>query len=249
LNKGRLISFEGLDGAGKTTQIQMLEGWLKTQDTPYLLTREPGGTPLGDNIREVLLYHPELDITALAEAFLFQADRAQHFDKVVIPALQEGKLVITDRSLDASIAYQGYARGIGVKFVEELSLVATQGYVPDLTILLDLNPAQVNSRVVRQLDLPFLSGETVDQNGVREEENRLDAETKSFHQLVRDGFHDLARAHPERIKVVDASRSIHQIHQKIVTLIRPLLYFDRKSKENTSYKEECKGSEESIEAL
>lgn len=144
MSKGRLVSFEGIDGAGKTTQIQMLEDWLKTQDTEYLLTREPGGTPLGVKIRELLLYHPELVITALAEAFLFQADRAQHFDKVVIPALKEGKLVITDRSLDASIAYQGYARGVGVKFVEELSLVATQGHVPDLTILLDLNPAQVN---------------------------------------------------------------------------------------------------------
>src|SRR5581483_9244297 len=127
--KGKLISFEGLDGAGKTTQIELLERWLVSRRIAYVRTREPGGTPLGVEIRNLLLNRPELAITPLAEAFLFQADRAQHFDKVVLPALNEGKLVITDRFFDASIAYQGYARGLGGELIESLSLLATRNYV------------------------------------------------------------------------------------------------------------------------
>ncbi len=142
MDAGRLISFEGLDGAGKTTQMELLERWLAERHIAYIRTREPGGTPLGTELRHLLLHRPELKITPLAEALLFQADRAQHFSTVVIPALHEGRLVITDRCFDASIAYQGYARGVGVELVERLSLLATQGRVPDLTILLDLDPTQ-----------------------------------------------------------------------------------------------------------
>src|SRR6266702_6790033 len=126
--------------------MELLGQWLKSQHIPYVRTREPGGTPLGVEIRQLLLHRPELAITPLAEALLFQADRAQHFAILVIPALHEGKLVITDRCFDASIAYQGYARGVGVELVEQLSLLATQGRVPDLTILLDLDPALVHQR-------------------------------------------------------------------------------------------------------
>ena len=226
MRNGLLISFEGVDGAGKTTQIDMLEHWLKSHHISYVRTKEPGGTPLGAEIRHLLLNRPDLSntMTPLTETFLFQADRAQHFADVVLPALEEGMLVISDRFFDASIAYQGYGRGLDTKFIEELSLVATQGRVPDLTILLDLNPSQVHERVghVRQLSLPILNV-THDQNGVREERNRLDTETQSFHRRVRDGFRALARAHPERIKVVDASRSIQQIHQRIIALVEPLL--------------------------
>ena len=136
MNRGRLISFEGLDGAGKTTQMDLLGQWLGAQHIPYVRTREPGGTPLGVEIRQLLLTRPELAITPLAEAFLFQADRAQHFAQVVLPALAEGKLVITDRCFDASIAYQGYARGVGIELVARLSVIATQGHIPNLTILL-----------------------------------------------------------------------------------------------------------------
>ena len=143
---GKLISFEGLDGAGKTTQMELLGRWLDARQVPYVRTREPGGTPLGVEVRHLLLNRPELAITPLAEVFLFQADRAQHFATVVIPALEAGKLVITDRCLDASIAYQGFGRGVGAELVERLSLLATQNRVPDLTILLDLDPAQVHTR-------------------------------------------------------------------------------------------------------
>jgi dTMP kinase len=224
VSKGLLISFEGLDGAGKTTQIDLLEAWLKKRRIPYERTREPGGTPLGIQIRDLLLNHAELAITPLTETFLFQADRAQHFAKVILPALEEGKLVVTDRCFDASIAYQGYARGVGVKLVEELSLLATQGHKPDLTILLDLNPKQVPTRVgmVYQSTLPGFDA-VLDQNGLREEQDRFEIEAEKFHQLVRKGFLDLAEANPDRIKVIDASRSIPQVHRKIIELVTPLL--------------------------
>ena len=210
MSKGRLISFEGLDGAGKTTQIDLLEDWLQSQGISYVRTREPGGTPLGVEIRHLVLNRPELAINPLAEAFLFQADRAQHFATLVIPALNEGKLVITDRCFDASIAYQGYARGVGVELIEQLSLRATQGIKPDLTILLDLDPSQVHQR-------------TDDASGQREERTRFDAEAEDFHARVQEGFRMLARKYPERVKVGDASRRGEEIHQEIVKLVQGVL--------------------------
>jgi len=213
VDTGRLISFEGLDGAGKTTQMDLLERWLAERHRAYIRTREPGGTLLGAEIRHLLLHRPELAITPLAEALLFQADRAQHFATVVLPALNRGQLVITDRCFDASIAYQGYARGVGVELVERLSLLATQGRVPDLTILLDLDPTQVHMRTDAARDL----------RGLREQQTRFDAEAESFHRRVQEGFRLLARTHPERIKVVDASLPPEQIHQEITRLVEPLL--------------------------
>lgn len=214
MSRGRLISFEGLDGAGKTTQIELLEQWLLAHDVPYVRTREPGGTPLGIEIRHLLLNRPELAITPLAEAFLFQADRAQHFATLVLPALEAGKLVVTDRCFDASIAFQGYARGVGAELVEQLSLLATQGRVPDLTILLDLDPSQVQAR----------TNVANDSSGLREKPTRIDMEAEDFHRRVQEGFRALARVHPKRIKVVDASRSPDEIHEEIVRLVGALLW-------------------------
>lgn len=211
--RGRLISFEGLDGAGKTTQMALLEHWLQAQGIAYVRTREPGGTPLGSEIRQLLLNRPDLSIAPLAEAFLFQADRAQHFAALIIPALGEGKLVITDRCFDASIAYQGYARGVGPELVERLSLLATGGLAPDLTILLDLDPSQVHNR----------TDATADTSGTREPRTRFDAEAESFHARVQEGFRILARQHAERIKVVNAAQSIEAIHAEIVALVRGLI--------------------------
>ena len=213
MNKGHLVSFEGLDGAGKTTQIALLEQWLLSHQVPYVITREPGGTPLGIEIRQLLLHRADLQITPLAEAFLFQADRAQHFAQLILPALAQGRLVITDRCFDASIAYQGYARGVGVELVERLSMLATQGHVPDLTILLDLDPSQVHER----------TDGSQDKNRQREEQTRFDVEAEDFHRRVQEGFRLLARKYPERIKVIDASRSPEEIHQEIVALVEQLL--------------------------
>ena len=238
MDPGQLISFEGLDGAGKTTQIELLENWLKRHGISYVRTREPGGTHLGVEVRHLLLNRPELAIVPLAEAFLFQADRAQHFATVVLPALQNGILVITDRSLDASIAYQGYARGIGAELIEQLSLLATQGRVPDLTILLDLSPSQVHMRtdvtsdrnheveeedgVPSQLRLPLFPDVAS-----RDEQNRFDIEVERFHRLVREGFLKLADSHPDRIKKINASLPKRRIHKEIVKLVEPLLTLPR----------------------
>ena len=205
MKEGQLISFEGVDGAGKTRQIDILEYWLKLRHTPYVRTREPGGTQLGIRIKDLLLHPPNTQMTPLQETFLFEADREEHFIKVVLPALEEGKLVITDRCFDATIAYQGYGRGIDVELIEYLSLLAMKGRIPDLTILLDLDPALIPERV--------------EHRGL----NRFDVETPNFYQRVRNGYLALARAHPERIKIVDASRTPEEIHHEIVALVEHLL--------------------------
>lgn len=213
MDRGRLISFEGLDGAGKTTQIELLGRWLKKRDIRFIQTREPGGTALGKEIRQLLLYRPELAIAPLAEAFLFQADRAQHFATLVLPTLATGTHVITDRCFDSSIAYQGAARSIGPELVEQLSLLAVQGQVPNLTILLDLDPAQVSSRTDVALD----------EQGRRDQQSRFDLEAEQFHRRLRQAFLDLAQKYPARIKTIDASQPAENIHEKIVALVEPLL--------------------------
>src|SRR2546430_17574625 len=152
--------------------MALLEQWLLSHHVSYVCTREPGGTPLGIELRQLLLHRPDLRITPLAEAFLFQSDRAQHFAQLILPALAEGKLVITDRCFDASIAYQGYARGVGIELVARLSVIATQGHIPDMTILLDLDPSQVHTR----------TDTSNDHSGFREEQTRFDKEGEQFHR-------------------------------------------------------------------
>lgn len=217
MNKGRLISFEGLDGAGKTTQMDLLGKWLERHHIPYLQTREPGGTPLGNELRQLLLNRPDLAIAPLAEAFLFQADRAQHFACVVLPQLAAGVLVITDRCIDSSIAYQGGARGLGTELIERLSLIATQGQRPDLTILLDLEPAMVSVR----------TDTTHNPASQREQQSHFDTASEQFQHRLREAFMQLAHKYPERIRVLDASRSSEQIHYEIVQLVSELLYREK----------------------
>ncbi len=221
--EGRFISFEGLDGAGKTTQIDLLERWLIAQDIAYLRTREPGGTALGIELRQLLLQRPDLQIAELAEAFLFQADRAQHFATLILPALAAGTLVVSDRCFDSSIAYQGAAQGLGMEFIEQLSLLATQGHAPDLTILLDLDPTQVQTRTTARDTASRPTQVDPDQTALHEQQSRFDLETMQFHQRLRQAFLTLAHAHPERIKVINAAQPVHTIHQEIVTLVEQLL--------------------------
>ncbi len=213
MSRGILISFEGLDGSGKTTQIALLTDWLERQGVPFLRTREPGGTAPGVEIRQLLFDREDLTIVPLAEAFLFQADRAQHFETVVLPALGRGMLVITDRCYDSSIAYQGAARGVGTELVERMSLIATQGHAPDLTLLLDLDPAKVQERTNMERD----------QSGSRVEQNRFDMASLQFHQQLRQSFLELARSHSQRIKVIGALQPQEQVHRQIIALVEPLL--------------------------
>ena len=213
MRKGLLISFEGLDGAGKTTQMDLLAQWLTAHAIDFVRTREPGGTPLGVEIRRLLFQNPALEITPLAEAFLFQADRAQHFATLVLPALAEGKLVLTDRCFDSSIAYQGIARGVGGELVERLSLLATQNHVPDLTFFLDLDPALVSMR----------TDTTHDASGRREQQSRFDRESEEFHMRLRSAFLTLAHDHPQRIKVINAAQSPQQVHEAILSYLAHVL--------------------------
>ncbi len=208
MHKGLLISFEGLDGAGKSTQVSMLCEWLQEQKLDFVSTREPGGTELGREIRDLLFGCPlgcdkhEHDLDALTETFLFMADRSRHFAKVVIPALKDGKIVITDRCYDSNIVYQGMVKGVGADFVENMSLAATRLCAPDLTILLDIPSEEVHKRRTSTGDI-----------------SRFDAESIAFHRRVRSGFLKQAKKYPRRIIVFDGTRSVEEVHEGIVRVV------------------------------
>ena len=188
--KGLFITFEGGDGVGKTTQIDRLAAWFEARGREVVRTREPGGTELGVAIRQALLHGGE--VTPRAEALLYAADRAQHVDMVVRPALERGAIVLGDRYLDSSVAYQGVARALGKDEVRGLSLWAVQGLLPDLTILLDL-PVEIGESRVGPV------------------QDRLEAAGREFHEAVRAEFLALAGQEPERWRVVDASGTIGEV--------------------------------------
>ena len=185
---GLFITFEGGDGAGKTTQARLLEEWLTGAGRTVLRTREPGGTEVGMLIRDIVLHHRG-EVAPRAEALLYAADRAHHVETVVRPALERGDVVIQDRYLDSSIAYQGAGRVLGRDEVRDLSLWATAGLLPHLTVLLDLDPASARARLDAD-DKPF---------------DRLESEREAFHVRVRDEFLALAAAEPDRFLVLDAA--------------------------------------------
>lgn len=184
---GLFVTFEGGDGAGKTTQASLLERWLEDQGRRVVRTREPGGTDVGVRIRDIVLHHRG-HIDARAEALLYAADRAHHIATLVRPAVMRGDVVIQDRYLDSSVAYQGAGRVLDADDVRALSLWATDGLLPDLTVLLDLDPAAARRRLDAD-DKPF---------------DRLEAEKEEFHARVRAGFLTLATAEPRRFLVLDA---------------------------------------------
>lgn len=183
------VTFEGGDGVGKTTQATLLEEWLSARGHTVVRTREPGGTEVGVLIRDIVLHHRG-EVAPRAEALLYAADRAHHIEHVVRPALSRGEVVIQDRYLDSSVAYQGAGRILGRDEVRALSLWATEGLLPDLTVLLDLDPSQARERLDAD-DKPF---------------DRLESEKTAFHERVRREFLALADAEPERFLVLGASR-------------------------------------------
>lgn len=185
--RGLFIALEGGDGAGKTTQSRLLGVWLEEAGYAVRHTREPGGTALGRAVRELLLHGEDGSVSPRAEALLFAADRAHHVATLVRPALDRGEVVLSDRYLDSSVAYQGAARALGHEEVRELSLWATEGLVPDLTVLLDVAAQEGRSR----------RGEVHD---------RLEREADDFHDRVRQGFLDLAAREPQRYLVLDAAQ-------------------------------------------
>ncbi len=194
MSRGLWVTFEGGDGSGKTTQAALLESWLRDQGHTVVRTREPGGTEVGGLIREIVLHHRG-DIAPRAEALLYAADRAHHVATLVRPALARGEVVIQDRYLDSSVAYQGAGRVLDAGEVRELSLWATEGALPEVTVLLDLEPAAARARL-DAAEKPF---------------DRLEAERDDFHARVRAAFLELAAAAPERFLVLDAALPPEQL--------------------------------------
>jgi dTMP kinase len=192
---GRLIAFEGVEGAGKSTQLELLRRQLEGRGREVVVTREPGGTPVGERVRALLL-DPEAEIHPRAEALLFAAARAELVERVIRPALERGAVVLCDRYLDSSLAYQGGARGLGRGPVEEVNRLATGGLLPDLVVLLDLDPADGLRR--RQGD-----------------RDRIEAQDLEFHRRVREAFRALAAADPKRFAVVDAAAPVPEVAARV----------------------------------
>ncbi len=190
---GILLSFEGGDGSGKTTQMAYLAAVLGEAGIPVLVTREPGGTQLGQQLRQLVMHGPE-DVDPRTEALLYAADRAYHVANLVRPALAEGQVVFEDRYIDSSVAYQGAARRLGPEEIRELSRWATDGLDPDLTVLFDVDPAVGMARAGSDLD-------------------RLERSGDGFHQRVRQAYLAMARAEPDRFVVIDASQSVESVRQ------------------------------------
>ena len=195
MNKGILITFEGPEGVGKTTVLQHILPELAKQDIDIVTTREPGGIRIAESIREIILAPENTAIDGKTELLLFAAARRQHLNEKVLPALADGKLVIIDRFIDSSVAYQGYARGIPVSDVETINNFATDGLLPDLTLYFDVDTAIGLARVM---------------TGDREV-NRLDLEAQEMHEKVRAGYQKIAALHPERIITIDASQELDQV--------------------------------------
>ena len=206
--KGYFITIEGTDGAGKTTQISLLEEYLKQRKIDFLLTREPGGTPISEKIREILLDISNQELCDNAEVLLYAASRAQHLQQKILPAVKEGKLVLCDRFVDSSIAYQAFGRGIDKEQVKAINQFATSGIEPDLTIYLDLPPQK---GILRK------------QKEQLHEMDRMEQEKMDFHEKVYEGFQSLAQNYPQRIQKIDASKTIEEVQKQIQIQIEKLL--------------------------
>jgi dTMP kinase len=205
------ITFEGIEGSGKTTQIKRLRKILKEREIPCLLTREPGATKIGLQIRAILLDHQNKKMVPLAELFLYLADRCQHLNEKIQPALSKGQWVISDRFWDATVVYQGLARGLEVKILNQLRPRILGSLWPDKTFLLDL---PVSIGLAR-------AWERINESKASKKESRFEEEAKAFHEKIRLAYLSLSRKEPERIKVIDATLPPAKIHQQIVEILFP----------------------------
>jgi dTMP kinase len=206
IEKGLFISFEGIEGTGKTIQSKLLYEHFKKAGHTVILTEEPGGTRISLKIRDMLLSVENKEITPITELLLYNASRAQHLKEVILPVLKKCGIVITDRFADSTVAYQGYGRGIDLKLIESLERMVTEGIKPDITLLLDLD---VETGLLRN-------------KGINKTD-RFELEDLEFHKKVRDGYLQIAAREPERIKLIDASGSIEEIHRKIIKIITDFL--------------------------
>ena len=203
MRKGLFITFEGADGCGKTTQLKLLKKYLEEKSYEVVETREPGGKGLGEKFREILLNYEGI-VSDRCESFLFLADRAQNIDTIVKPAVEAGKIVLCDRHIDSSTAYQGYGRGLDIEKIKYLNTLATDGLLPDLTLVFDIDIETSMQRVGKNKD-------------------RMENSGNEFFNRVRNGYLELAKQEPERIKVVDSTGSIDDIHKKVIDITSSLL--------------------------
>lgn len=215
MKRGSLITFEGIDGSGKTTQLRLLGQHLEARGIDHIQTREPGGSPLGLKIRAALLDGEKGSVEPLAELLLYAADRAHHVRRVVLPALEAGKLVLSDRFYDATTAYQGYARGFELDLVRCLNRLAAGDLVPDLTLLFDIDVEEGWSRTHRRSTENF-AGEAT-------QPNRLDRESHDFRRRVREAYLEIAALEPDRFRVIDASAGIDECREKVIAAVAPLI--------------------------
>ncbi len=207
-DRGLFITFEGTDGAGKTTQIQRLSADLRQAGHDICLTREPGGTPISEQIRDMLLNPDHGEMAATTELLLYAASRAQHVSEVIKPALEAGKIVISSRFADAMVVYQGYGRGLDLERINRLNRIATDGVTPNVTLVLDL-PVEIGLQRAQK-----------SRGGL----DRLEREKIEFHQRLRDGYRALAQQETQRLKIIDAQASPEQVYAQIKAAIQPLLH-------------------------
>ena len=210
---GTFITFEGIDGSGKSTQLRLLGNFLRANGCDALLTREPGGTTLGLRLRAALLDAME-EVDPLTELPVFAADRAQHVRRLVRPALESGRLVISDRYADATVAYQGAGRGFPPELISQIVYLATEGLKPDLTLLFDLPIDESTNRTARR---------STGKNSGRISPDRLDIEKADFHARVRDAYLQIALCEPERVKLIDTSGPVEHTQEHVKEIIIPFL--------------------------
>ena len=203
MGTGLFITFEGADGCGKTTQLNLLAKYLEDKGYKVLITREPGAIGLGEKIREILLnYNGE--VSDRCESFLFLADRSQHIDMIVNPAIENGTIVLCDRHTDSSVAYQGYGRQLPLDRIKTLNDIAVNGRYPDLTLVFDVDVETSMNRVGKEKD-------------------RMESAGIEFFKRVREGYLQIAKQEPERVKVLDAMQSVEKIHKQVIQLIEDIL--------------------------
>lgn len=201
--KGKFITFEGCDGCGKSTQLKMLSNYLTENGIPHVFTREPGGGKISEAIREILLNGKNAEMTDECEALLYSASRVQHLHDKVAPALAEGKLVICDRYVDSSLAYQAYGRGLGEDFIRKINAYALENYLPDATVFIDLTPADAFKR----------------KHGA-DENDRLEQAGMRFHERVYEGFDLVAKAEPNRFIRIDGKQTPQQIFEQVISALK-----------------------------
>ena len=203
MSRGKFITFEGCDGCGKSTQLGLLSEYLTKNGIPHIFTREPGGGKISEAIREILLNGKNAEMTDECEALLYAAARAQHLRDKVEPALSSGKLVVCDRYVDSSFAYQAFARGLGFEFIEKINAFAIEKYLPDCTVFFDLTPEDAFAR----------------KHGA-DENDRLEQAGMQFHKKVYAGYKTLAEKYPERIVCINARQTPEEIAKKVIEVLR-----------------------------